>query len=69
MALFHYIPLHSSPFGKKVSKNKNKLKFTDLKSESIIRMPLHLDIKTNDIIKIKNLLIKFFHKVNNNTNL
>ena len=59
MALFHYIPLHSSPFGKRFLKIE-ELKVTDLKSKSIIRMPLHLDIKKNDIIKIRNLLTKFF---------
>ena len=60
MAIFHYIPLHNSPYGKKITKNKNKLKVTDLKSSSIIRMPLHLDVKKKDIIRIKNLLANFF---------
>ena len=62
MALFHYIPLHSSPFAKKILKNNDNLKITNLKSESIIRMPMHLDIKKKDIMLITNLLTKFFKK-------
>jgi len=60
MALFHYVPLHNSPFGKIASKKRYNLELTDLKSNSIIRMPLHLSIKKSDIIKIKKLMIKFF---------
>jgi dTDP-4-amino-4,6-dideoxygalactose transaminase len=62
MALFHYIPLHSTQFAKKVLKNNDNLKITNLKSESIIRMPMHLDLKEKDIILITNLLSKFFKK-------
>jgi dTDP-4-amino-4,6-dideoxygalactose transaminase len=60
MALFHYIPLHSSPYYKKLSKKKNYLKITDSISKSIIRLPLHLDLKSRDIISITTLLKKFF---------
>ena len=67
MALFHYVPLHNSPYGKKITKSKNKLKVTDLKASSIIRMPLHLDVTKNDIIRIKNLLTNFFNKYHKET--
>ena len=59
-SLFHYIPLHSSPFSKKTYKNKISLKVTESISKSIIRMPLHLSLKNKDIISITNFLKKFF---------
>jgi dTDP-4-amino-4,6-dideoxygalactose transaminase len=69
MALFHYIPLHNSPYGKKVAKINNNLKFTDLKSKSIIRLPLHLSIKEKDIEKIRVCFDKFFKQHGSNSNL
>jgi dTDP-4-amino-4,6-dideoxygalactose transaminase len=61
-SLFHYIPLHSSPFNKKTFENKINLKVTDSISKSIIRMPLHLDLKKRDITSIATLVKKFFEE-------
>jgi dTDP-4-amino-4,6-dideoxygalactose transaminase len=63
-SLFHYIPLHNSSFNKKISKNKINLRITELKSKSIIRMPLHLNLKKNEIITIINFVKKFFLEIN-----
>ncbi|MEX0681339.1 MAG: dTDP-4-amino-4,6-dideoxygalactose transaminase [Balneolales bacterium] len=40
-ATFHYIPLHSSPFGKTFVRNPNELPRTDRLSASLIRLPLY----------------------------
>ena len=61
-SLFHYIPLHSSKFSKKKFKDINDLKITNLISKSIIRMPIHLSLKKKEVIKIINLLKKYFDK-------
>jgi dTDP-4-amino-4,6-dideoxygalactose transaminase len=58
--LFHYIPLHSSPFNKKMSDDKINLKVTDSMSKSIIRMPLYVGLKKEEIILITRLVTKFF---------
>jgi dTDP-4-amino-4,6-dideoxygalactose transaminase len=42
--VFHYVPLHSSPYGKKISNRKNELPVTDYVSSNIIRLPLWLGI-------------------------
>ncbi len=39
--LSHYVPLHSSPLGKKLGWAKAKLTNTDLVSQSIVRLPLY----------------------------
>jgi len=59
-SLFHYIPLHNSPFSKKICKKKISLKVTESISKSIIRMPLHLGLKNRDIILIASFVKKFF---------
>tara|TARA_B110000503_G_scaffold139071_1_gene226598 strand:- start:56 stop:1207 length:1152 start_codon:yes stop_codon:yes gene_type:complete len=61
-SLFHYIPLHNSSFNKKISKNKINLRITELKSKSIIRMPLYVGLKKEEIILIINYIKKFFLK-------
>lgn len=62
MALFHYIPLHNSPYGKKLLMKNYVLKNTDLKAGSIIRLPMHLYIKERDIKYISNKVIEYFKK-------
>ena len=42
--VFHYVPLHSSPYGKKVSKKQVELPVTDYVSANIIRLPLWLGL-------------------------
>ncbi|MCF6224728.1 MAG: dTDP-4-amino-4,6-dideoxygalactose transaminase [Xanthomonadales bacterium] len=44
-AVFHYIPLHSSPMGKKLSRSLCDLPITDNLSERIIRLPLWLGLE------------------------
>ena len=60
MAIFHYIPLHSSPYGKKLSKTNFTLENTDLKAASIIRLPMHLNIKEREIKHISNIVTEYF---------
>lgn len=39
-AIFHYVPLHSSPAGKRYGRANGPLQFTDSVSQRIIRLPL-----------------------------
>ena len=39
-SVFHYVPLHSSPGGKRYGRGHGELKFTDRQSERLIRLPL-----------------------------
>jgi dTDP-4-amino-4,6-dideoxygalactose transaminase len=43
-AVFHYVPLHSSPAGKKYGRLAGKLPFTQNISERIIRLPLFMGL-------------------------
>jgi dTDP-4-amino-4,6-dideoxygalactose transaminase len=41
-AVFHYVPLHSSPSGKKFGRTSGKLEHTDNLSDRLLRLPLWL---------------------------
>ena len=57
-AIFHYIPLHSSPaFINKNKKIKNLVN-TNYIADNLIRLPLHNKIKKSDIIRIKHAVIE-----------
>ena len=42
--VFHYVPLHSSPFGKKFSKKSFSLPNTDYVSENLFRLPIWIGL-------------------------
>ena len=60
-AIFHYVPLHSSPFGKKYSKKVGQLSNTNFISQNLIRFPLHNEIKKNDIKYIRDTFFKYLN--------
>jgi dTDP-4-amino-4,6-dideoxygalactose transaminase len=60
IALFHYIPLHSSPFFKKYYKKNNILINTDEISKKIIRLPIYPKLTKKETFRIKNLIFNFF---------
>jgi dTDP-4-amino-4,6-dideoxygalactose transaminase len=39
-AVFHYVPLHSSPAGKKYGRTSGELRHTDNLSDRLLRLPL-----------------------------
>ncbi|BAF72500.1 dTDP-4-amino-4,6-dideoxygalactose transaminase [Sulfurovum sp. NBC37-1] len=51
LAVFHYVPLHSSPAGLKFGRLNDKDEFTTSESERLIRLPMFYGI-TKDIIEL-----------------
>ena len=43
--VFHYVPLHSSPFGLKVGESRGSMEVTDTIPRQLVRMPLWLGIE------------------------
>ena len=60
--VFHYIPLHSSPAGKKYCKTHGNLETTNRSSESLVRLPLWKGITLEMQTKVLNSLDSFFKK-------
>tara|TARA_Y100000389_G_C17412016_1_gene491493 strand:- start:71 stop:1228 length:1158 start_codon:yes stop_codon:yes gene_type:complete len=61
-SVFHYIPIHSSPYGIKKCKNLNNMKYTNKYSKSILRLPIHYYLKSRNIDKIVLKISNFFHE-------
>jgi dTDP-4-amino-4,6-dideoxygalactose transaminase len=57
-ALFHYIPLHSSPYGIRNGKTPFPMKNTDYIANNIIRLPLWLEITQSQQEKVIATLLK-----------
>ena len=59
-AVFHYIPLHSSPAGKKYGIISDELDNTEIVSSNLIRLPLFHMITDKDIEYITKTIYKFY---------
>jgi dTDP-4-amino-4,6-dideoxygalactose transaminase len=51
-AVFHYVPLHSSPAGRQYGRPAGKLPHTETLSERLIRLPLWVGLQPSDIARI-----------------
>jgi len=60
--VFHYIPLHSSPFGKLKATTKSTMHNTNRISNILLRLPMHAKLTNKDIIRCTNQIQSFFNK-------
>lgn len=51
-SVFHYVPLHSSPAGKKYSKTHGDLAQTESLAERLIRLPLFVDMDESIVLRV-----------------
>jgi len=61
-SIFHYVPLHSSPAGKKFGKFNDKDIYTTKESQRVLRLPLYYKLSNLKIKEITKQIIKFFKK-------
>jgi len=59
-AVFHYVPLHSSPAGLKFSRFHGDNNFTTKESERLIRLPMYYGMRKEDIIQVCKVIYDFF---------
>ncbi len=59
-AVFHYIPLHSSPAGIKFGRFDGKDEVTTEYSERLIRLPLYYGLKDEEQNKVIENVLKFY---------
>lgn len=60
MAVFHYIPLHSSPAGKKLGVFSGKDVYTTAESEKLVRLPMYYGLETEQVKHICKLICDFY---------
>jgi dTDP-4-amino-4,6-dideoxygalactose transaminase len=58
--VFHYVPLHSSPGGRKFGRTGSAMAVTDNLSERLLRLPLHYAMCDKDILRISIAINDFF---------
>ena len=59
-SVFHYVPLHSAPAGKKFSRFHGEDRFTTLESERLIRLPIWYGMKPDDCELVISAVKKYF---------
>lgn len=58
-AIFHYVPLHLSPFGEKYRKLITQMPVTESISERLLRLPMYFGV---DVEKVSDCVLDFFSK-------
>ena len=61
MAVFHYVPLHSAPAGRKFGRFNGEDRFTTKESERLIRLPLFYSITDEEINRVIETLREYFY--------
>ena len=59
-AVFHYIPLHSSPMGRMVGRSDGALPVTDDVSGRLLRLPCHYELSPGDQDRVIDAVSRFF---------
>ena len=62
LAVFHYVPLHNSPMGRKLGCDKAELPVTQSVSERLLRLPLYCSLDETDVGFVCDLLDEFLRK-------
>jgi len=57
-AVFHYIPLHNSPFAKEHGLHEGALATTELVSDCLLRLPMYPGLAEKDVARICDIIIK-----------
>lgn len=60
LALFHYVPLHSSPAGMKYGIVSGKMTITDDISEKILRLPMYYEMSDREIDRVVRAVEGFY---------
>ena len=62
LTVFHYIPLHSAPAGKKYGRFHGEDVYTTKESERLVRLPLYYNMAKEDLDKVIACTLAFFNK-------
>ena len=49
---FHFVPLHSSPYGRSLSRREVVLPATEEAAATLVRLPIHTDITDDDVLYV-----------------
>jgi len=59
-AIFHYVPLHSSPGGAKYGRVCGSMRITEEFSNRLLRLPLYYEMRERDVDRVVDLVQRFY---------
>ena len=59
LAVFHYVPLHSSPAGRQYGRFVGEDRFTTSESERLVRLPLFYNLQPQELDRIIHVILEF----------
>ena len=60
LAVFHYVPLHSSPFARSLGVPQFDLQVTDDTSSRLLRLPMYYDLSDRDAAEVAEAVLDFY---------
>ena len=66
MAVFHYIPLHSAPAGRKFGRFSGEDRFTTKESERLLRLPMYYGLDEGSQTRVVEEIANYYHKKGGN---
>ena len=60
LAVFHYVPLHSSPAGTRYGRVSGDMKTTNDLSNRLLRLPLYYEMTDEDVTNVVKTIEKFY---------
>jgi len=60
LAVFHYVPLHCSPFASSIGLPQAKLPVTDKVSSCLVRLPVYYDLADHEVDQIARCITAFY---------
>jgi dTDP-4-amino-4,6-dideoxygalactose transaminase len=60
LAVFHYVPLHSSPFARSLGVPQVRLPVTESFSERLLRLPMYFDLTDEEVEEVARMVLEFY---------
>jgi len=61
-AVFHYLPLHSSPAGRNFGTMHGEDRYTTRESERLLRLPMYYGLEPETAIMVAERVADFYHR-------
>jgi len=62
LAVFHYVPLHSSPFARSLGVQQTSLPVTEDASSRLLRLPMYFDLTDRDVAEVAGAVLGYYRK-------
>jgi dTDP-4-amino-4,6-dideoxygalactose transaminase len=63
VAVFHYVPLHSSPMGKDICRTSGKMTVSDNAGDCLLRLPLYYEMQEEDVERVVTAVVDFYDRL------